>query len=246
MLRFDGHCDVDGTGNVPADVKLSIRIRIQAHRGNHVPIARLAFMSAPAHTRTIARDAVRAALSQTAFELARERGFDHVTVDEMAAAAGVSRSTLLRYFGTKEEAVLSAFDDHAMGFAEALRARPADEDHWTALRRALEGVVPFYLQDPSKALVITRFVLNTPALQSRQVERRHSWRPILAAALAERAGLGDGRLPVRLAVLVAAALDCMDIAVAHWADSDGEDDLGMLLAEGFDTLASLGAGAAAD
>lgn len=43
----------------------------------------------------------------------------------------------------------------------------------------------------------------------------------------------------------AAALDCMDIAVAHWADSGGEDDLGMLLAEGFDTLASLHAEPAA-
>lgn len=195
-------------------------------------------MSAPARTRTIARDAVRAALSQTAFELARARGFDKVTVDEMAAAAGVSASTLLRYFGTKEEAVLSAFDDHALRFAEALRARPADEDHWTALRRALEGVVPFYLQDPAAALAITTFILGTPALQSRQSEKRHSWRPILAGALAERAGL-SGRLPVRLAVLVGAALDCMDVAVAYWAESEGEDDLAVLLAEGFDALSSL-------
>lgn len=195
-------------------------------------------MSAPARTRTIARDAVRAALSQTAFELARERGFDKVTVDDMAAAAGVSRSTLLRYFGTKEEAVLSAFDDHAVRFADALRARPAGEDDWTALRRAIEGVVPFYLQDPASALSITRFILNTPALHSRQTEKRHSWRPVLTAALADRAGL-SGPVPVRIAVLVAAALDCLDIAVERWASSDGDDDLGALLAEGFDALASL-------
>jgi len=49
----------------------------------------------------------------------------------------------------------------------------------------------------------------------------------------------SGPLPVRLAVLVAAALDCMDIAVAHWAASDGRDDLAELLAEGFDALSSL-------
>ena len=219
-------------------MKLSVRIDMHSLLRNHVSIARVMLMSAPARTRTIARDAVRAALSQTAFELARERGFDNVTVDEMAAAAGVSRSTLLRYFGTKEEAVLSAFDDHVMRFAEALRARPADEDHWTALRRALEGVVPFYLQDPAAALSITRFILGTPALHSRQAAKRHDWRPALTAALAERAGL-SGRLPVRLAVLVAAAVDCMDIAVAHWAASDGKDDLAQLLAEGFDALAAL-------
>ena len=196
-------------------------------------------MSAPARTRTIARDAVRAALSQTAFELAREKGFDAVTVDDMAAAAGVSRSTLLRYFGSKEEAVLCAFDDHAVRFADALRARPADEDDWTALRRALEGVVPFYLADPAAALSITRFILETPALYSRQAARQHSWRPILGAALAERAGL-SGPVPMGMAVKVAAALDCMDIAVARWAESAGRLDMSALLAEGFDGLAATG------
>jgi AcrR family transcriptional regulator len=195
-------------------------------------------MTAEARTRTIARDAVRAALSQTAFELARERGFDNVTVDEMAAAAGVSRSTLLRYFGTKEEAVLSAFDDHGVRFAEAVRARPAGEDHWTALRRSLEGVVPFYLQDPRAALGITRFVMGTPALLSRQAERQLGWRPVLTAALAEREGIA-GPIPFRLAVLVSAALGCMDIAVGEWAANDGARDLDTLLAEAFDALTGL-------
>jgi AcrR family transcriptional regulator len=200
-------------------------------------------MTAEARTRTIARDAVRAALSQTAFELARERGFDNVTVDEMAAAAGVSRSTLLRYFGTKEEAVLSAFEDHGLRFAEAVRARPADEDHWTALRRSLEGVVPFYLQDPRAALGITRFIMGTPALLSRQAERQLGWRPVLTAALAEREGAGPdgmgGDIPFRLVVLVSAALGCMDIAVGEWAANDGARDLDTLLAEAFDALTGL-------
>jgi AcrR family transcriptional regulator len=190
---------------------------------------------AVARTRVLAREAVRAELSQIAFELARERGFDNVTVDEMAAAGGVSRSTLLRYFGTKEEAVLSAFDVHARRFADDLRGRPAGEDDWTALRRALEGVIPFYLQDPATALAITRFVLDTPALSSRRAQQRHDWRPVLGAALAERAGI-DGPLPMVMAVKVAAALNCMDIAVERWAASGGAADLAALMAEGFDAL----------
>ena len=194
-------------------------------------------MSAPARTRTIARDAVRAALSQTAFELARERGFHEVTVDDMAAAAGVSRSTLLRYFDSKEDAVLSAFDDHAVRFADAVRARPAEEDDWTALRRALEGIIPFYLQDHAAALSITQFILGTPALYSRQNNNRHSWRPVMTAALAERAGL-TGEVPITVAVKVAAALDCMGIAVERWAKSNGELALAELLAEAFETFAS--------
>lgn len=189
-------------------------------------------------TRRVARAAVRADLAQVAFDLTRQRGFHNVTVDDMAAAAGVSRSTLLRYFGSKEEAVLSAFDAHAVQFADALRDRPADEDDWTALRRALEGVADYYLQDPTAALAFTQLLLDTPALSGRQLEKQHSWRPALTSALAERAGLPEP-VPVAMAVKVAAAVGCLNVAVERWSASDGQLDLVELLDEGFDALASM-------
>jgi AcrR family transcriptional regulator len=190
-------------------------------------------------TRAIARDAVRAELSQVAFELTREHGFDNVTVDDMAAAAGVSRSTLLRYFGTKEEVVLSAFDAHAVRFADELRARPELEDDWTALCRSLEGVLSYYyLENPAGALSVTKFVRSTPALSERQASKRGSWRPAFTAALAARAGI-TGTVPVGLEVTVAAGLDCMGVAIERWAESDGQLDLLGLLAEAFDAIASL-------
>ncbi|MFF7984149.1 TetR/AcrR family transcriptional regulator [Streptomyces sp. NPDC007901] len=40
----------------------------------------------------------------------RRECFEKVTVNDLAAAAGVSRSTFLRYFGSKEDVVLSAVD----------------------------------------------------------------------------------------------------------------------------------------
>ena len=187
-------------------------------------------------SRLVARAAVRAALAQAAFEITRDRGFQNVTVDDMAAAAGVSRSTLLRYFGSKEEAVLSAFDSHAAHFAEALRARPAEEDDWTALRRALDGVADFYLRDASGALAFTQLILSTPELFGRHLETQHSWRPALTAALAERAGRAPDEVPLDMAVRAAAAIGCLTIAVERWAASDGTLDLTSLLDEGFDAL----------
>ncbi|MBY8860913.1 TetR family transcriptional regulator [Nocardia sp. CA2R105] len=189
-------------------------------------------------SRLVARAAVRAALAQAAFEITRDRGFQNVTVDDMATAAGVSRSTLLRYFGSKEEAVLSAFDSHAAHFAETLRARPAEEDDWTALRRALDGVADFYLQDPAGALAFTQLILKTPELFGRHLETQHSWRPALTAALAERAGLTPDEVPLEMAVKAAAAVGCLTIAVERWADSDGTLDLTSLLDAGFDALAA--------
>ncbi len=195
-------------------------------------------MAQPSRSRLIARAAVRADIAQAAYELTRARGFQNVTVDDMAAAAGVSRSTLLRYFGSKEEVVLSAFDSHAAHFAEALRTRPAEEDDWTALRRALDGVAEFYLQDPDEALTFTQLIMDTPELLGRHLETQHSWRPALTMALAERAGLATEQAPLDMAVKAAAAVGCLIIAVERWAASDGTLDLTALLDEGFDALTS--------
>ncbi|MEV6133733.1 TetR/AcrR family transcriptional regulator [Streptomyces violaceusniger] len=188
-------------------------------------------------TRDIARAAIRAELAEVASGLFRSKGFEKVTINDLAAAAGVSRSTFLRYVGSKEEAVLSAFDAYGERAADALRARPADEDDWTALRRALDVVIAYHRRDPVSALATTRLVRNTPALCARLLEKQNGWRPVLAQALAERPG-GDPRpTPLALSVKAAAALGCLNIALDHWTASDGRPDLTALLDEAFAALA---------
>ncbi|MFJ1749271.1 TetR/AcrR family transcriptional regulator [Streptomyces sp. NPDC088116] len=192
--------------------------------------------TARTNTRDIARAAVRAELAQVAFDLFRREGFHGVTLDDLAAAAGVSRSTFLRYFGTKEDAVLGAFDAHGGQAADALRARPAAEDDWTALRRALDTVIERYHEDPAGALATTRLVRDTPALCARQLEKQHGWRPALGRALAERDG-SSRSATIGQTVRAAAALDCLNVAIDHWTASDGRLDLADLLDEAFAALA---------
>jgi AcrR family transcriptional regulator len=148
----------------------------------------------------------------------------------------VSRSTFLRYFGSKEDAVLGAVDARGDQLADALRARPAEEDDWTAIRRALDTVIEPYHQDPVKALAMTRLIMGTPALWARQMEKQHGWRPALAEALAGRT---DPPRPMTLALTVraTAALVCLNIALDHWTASDGRLDLVALLDEAFAALA---------
>ncbi|MFE2937619.1 TetR family transcriptional regulator [Streptomyces sp. NPDC059255] len=187
-------------------------------------------------TRDIARAAVRSELAQVAYGLIRREGFDQVTVSDLAAAAGVSRSTFLRYFGTKEDAVLGAVEAQGGQLADALRARPSGEDDWTALRRSLDVLMESYRRDPAEALATARLIMGTPALCSRQREKQHRWRPLLVRALAERT---DPPRPVAVALSVkaGAALECLDIALDHWIASDGHLDLVGLLDEAFAALA---------
>lgn len=192
-------------------------------------------MAGRAKTRDIARAAVQAELAQVALDLFLREGFDKVTLDDLAAAAGVSRSTFLRYFGSKEEAVLSVFDAHGRQVADAVRARPADEDDWTALRRGLDVAIEQYRQDPARALTMTRLVLDTPALCARQLEKQRGWWPALANALVERADSPQPPTSV-ISVKAAAALDCLNIALDHWTASDGRLDLVDLLDQAFAAL----------
>jgi len=195
-----------------------------------------------AGTRAIARAAVEAELSLAAYELVVEKGYAKVTLDDMAAAGGVSRSTFLRYFGSKEQAILVAWKAYVAQMADALRARPRDEDDWSALRNAIEAfVVPIYAKNPAGAQAFSRLALFTPALSAAHLDVA-DWRAPLTRALAERHGAGDPA-PIGLAVKVAAALDCMGIAVSRWVAADGEVDLVDLIEEGFAALSGQPTGA---
>jgi AcrR family transcriptional regulator len=192
-------------------------------------------------SREIARAAVEAELSLAAYELVVEKGYGNVTLDDMAAAGGVSRSTFLRYFRTKDQAILVALKAYVERMADALRARPPDEDDWSALRSAIESfVVPIYARNPAGAQAFSRLAMFTRALSGAHLERA-DWRTPLTRALAERHGIA-GPIPIGLSVKVAAALDCMALAVSHWVAEDGGADLVDLLRDGFAALSGESAG----
>jgi AcrR family transcriptional regulator len=187
-------------------------------------------------TRVIARTAIRTELARVAFEMFGRDGFDKVTITDLAAEAGISRSTFLRYFKTKEDAVLSALDARGEQIADALRGRPADEDDWTALRRAVDVVTEPYHEDPAQSLALTRLIQATPALSNRWRQDRNRLHPSLCQALLDRRNAG-GPVPLETSVTAAAALDCLIIAIDYWVQSDGEQDLDQLLDQAFATLA---------
>jgi AcrR family transcriptional regulator len=181
-------------------------------------------------TREVARSAVRAELASVALQQFLGRGFEQVTVNDLAAAAGVSRSTFLRYFDTKEDAVLGALDPRGELIASALRDRPRSEHIWAALRRSLDPLIDEYRQDPASALNLARLIGQSTALRSGHLDKQQRWRGLLAAAIAERLGV-DEEGDLRPAVYAAATLEALEIATARWVASDGRLDLIALVDE---------------
>ncbi|MFF8780982.1 TetR family transcriptional regulator [Streptomyces sp. NPDC015140] len=133
-------------------------------------------------------------LSDVAVGLFLEKGFDAVSVAEVAAAAEVSKPTLFRYFPAKEDLVLHRIADHE---DEAARVAGQGPDPLDALRRhflaGLEQGDPVTgLNDHPAVLDFHRLLYGTPAL----VARMHTQLERSEAALARVLG---GDLEARLA-----------------------------------------------
>jgi AcrR family transcriptional regulator len=88
----------------------------------------------------------RAAIQQTVLFLALGRGLDAVTADEIAAAANVSVRTFHNYFGSKEEALVTAWVGEFEVYVDALRNRPADEPILDALEHVF-GVIASRIEE---------------------------------------------------------------------------------------------------
>jgi|SRR6185437_16979891 AcrR family transcriptional regulator len=176
------------------------------------------------------RATVRTEVVAVALRLFTEQGFDHTTVDQIAAETGLSRASLFRHFGTKEDIVLVGLADSGRQIAQELRARPEDERPWTALRRAFDVLVRMNEADPQDALRYLRMLQETPSLRARHFEKQLSWQEMLVPEVARRLSVGPGRHEdPRPGALVAAALACLDMAAASWVACEGNVPLAVLL-----------------
>ncbi|MFF9003138.1 TetR family transcriptional regulator [Streptomyces achromogenes] len=133
-------------------------------------------------------------VSDIAVRLFLERGFDAVSVAEVAAAAGISKPTLFRYFPAKEDLVLHRIADHE---TEAARVAAGAADPVAALGRhflaGLDRRDPVTgLNDHPEVLAFHRLLYGTPSL----VARAYAHQERSEAALAEALG---GDLDARLA-----------------------------------------------
>jgi AcrR family transcriptional regulator len=140
--------------------------------------------------RQLQRQRVHDAISTAAITLFLERGFDQVPVTEIAAAAGVSKPTLFKYFPAKEDLVVHRIADHQGEAARVVRERAAGESPLEALRRHfLDGLAR---HDPVTGLnahpevvAFHRMVFGTPSLAARVFQYMSRDEEALAEALAE-------------------------------------------------------------
>lgn len=162
--------------------------------------------------------ATRQAVHEATLRLTVEHGFDHVTVEAVADAAGISRRTFSNYFTNKEDALLYGEEQQIGSLVRSVRDRPADEPAWTALRTAVAEFSELAAPPEREWAVRTRLALRHPSLLARQLANHAALERDLAEAIAVRQGPGNG--PVRPVVLAAGFLSALRVAMRIWIEED--------------------------
>lgn len=169
------------------------------------------------------RQLVRDELGDAALRLLARQGFEETTVDQLAAAAGVSRRTFFRYFASKEDVVISFVSLVGEELVAEIDARPPGEPPAVAIREAVKAVtVEHFVENREKSVALIRHTLRIPALRARFAERQDLLRDDVAAALARRAGLPEPT--PRLEFAAGLGLLAFAGALRHWAEVDGRAD----------------------
>jgi AcrR family transcriptional regulator len=133
----------------------------------------------------------RRALEHAALWLSAERGFEAVTIDQIAEAAGVSSRTFFRYFSSKDDVIVRPFVELQAVLGQALAARPADEPVLSALRGAVGELAERLERDRDDLRSRARIMFATTVLVARAQEVRDSWRRLLVEEAARRLGADE-------------------------------------------------------
>jgi AcrR family transcriptional regulator len=157
-----------------------------------------------------------ARIREEAIRLFLTHGFESVTLDQIAAAAGVSRRSLFHYFTSKEEMVLAAKVEIGPRLAEAVARRPADEPTLDMAEGALTDMAQHFQGPEMRALA--RLISGTPSLQAGDHAKYAELENVLARALAQRRGVPENDLEI--VAVAATAISLMRHASDAWLATD--------------------------
>lgn len=188
------------------------------------------------------KQATRRHISDVATLLFVTRGFDNVTVAEVAEAANVSKMTVFNYFPRKEDLYLDRLEDRIADLRREIGGAAPAESLATVMRRyhhellasrhPLAGIT-------EGAATFWRVIQDSPALMTRLHEQGHEIQDAVTTALVERTG-EHTRSRLAAGLLAATVTSVFDIALRRLLDgADVEEvrrDQAGVIDEAFDLL----------
>lgn len=174
-------------------------------------------------------------VQDAALDLFAERGYAAVTVDDIAAAAGVGVASVYRNFGTKERVVL--WDEYDPMLLDAVREHLSEAPLLAAVEGALVASIDrVYEADKRRILRRTRLMVAEPSLVAASAIDRAALRGALADLFVEARAARDA---FDAAVAAAVVVATLEAAVEQWARDRGRTAMREVLRAAFRSLARL-------
>ncbi|HLH58779.1 MAG TPA: TetR family transcriptional regulator [Streptosporangiaceae bacterium] len=187
--------------------------------------------------------ATRRSLRRRALNLMAERGYSHVTVDDIAEAAGVSARTFFNYFPSKEAALFGTDPDHGAAIRERIVHEAPGEPVLEVLRTVMadeaQGVAEELRElggDPLDWLGRMKEARADPHLRAAHAAQMAMIERSIADALAERLGTDPERDPYPV-LLAATATGVFRSSMTFWSGSGGTVPLEQLVDMSFRAVA---------
>ncbi len=165
------------------------------------------------------RAQIRADIRRAAFRLFVERGYDAVTTEEIATAAGVSPRTFFRYVPAKEELLLAPVRYGGAAIVNLLEGRPALESPDVALINAIITRTRSFEQADTEEW--REALLVVPDLLDKVTVHRPADKERATKLIAERMGV-DPVADIRPGLLVQLAFAAADFAFQQWVRQSGK------------------------
>jgi len=138
----------------------------------------------------------RRQLQQIAIEMFSAQGYDEVTIEALAAAAGIGRRTFFRYFGSKADALMADFDQEVERLRSALAGSDPGLPVMDAIRLAIVAVNDYHAQDLAQFRQRLQLQHSNPALLANGILHYERWQAVVAEFAAARLGQpADGLQP---------------------------------------------------
>jgi AcrR family transcriptional regulator len=190
---------------------------------------------APPGLRERKRQQTRERLTRAAMALFLDRGFEATTLDDIVAAADISRRSFFHYFVSKEDVVFAWHEENTAALVAAVAARPAGESLLATAENAIAAMVRQL--EPGEALAMAKLKRDNPALQARDQVKYEKLERALAEALARRAGRKTERLQARLVAMIATG--AMRIGGELWAAEGAREKPEALLKRTFAAIRAI-------
>jgi len=145
-------------------------------------------------------------LELIALRLFTALGFEATTVDQIAAAAGVSRRTFFRYYTSKSDVLWNQFDNEVATIRRLLAATPADLPVMEAVRRAVVAANHYSAEDVPELRMRMNLLRSVPELFASAAIHYDAWERAVTDFVAARSGQpADSLYPLAVGRAVLAA-----------------------------------------